>query len=110
MTLEELNKILDTLDENYPDGLGLISLAQKSGVEVYSLRKYLSANTEYFVQFSDKNLYTINRFGRFKGSKSEMVQDYKVKTEKQPSYNYVLYLLMFSAGFILFVVFLVNHT
>ncbi|MCR9951781.1 hypothetical protein NB564_12875 [Vibrio parahaemolyticus] len=110
MTLEELNKILDLLDENQPNGLGVLSLAQKSGIEVYLLRKYLATHTEYFVQLPDKKVYTINKFGQFKGSKSKMVQHYKARVEQQPSNNYELCLLMFSACFVALVAVSVNAT
>ncbi len=41
MTLEDLDKVLQILEQHQPKGIGTIALAEKTGIEIYKLRKYL---------------------------------------------------------------------
>ena len=108
MTLEELHKILDVLEENYPNGVGIFSLSQKTNIEPQNLREYLAKYQDYFVSLAEKQSYGINRFGRFKGSLPDMLEDHKTYLKREKTKYYPLYLIVFIACFISSVVLISN--
>jgi hypothetical protein len=94
MTLEDLDKVLQILEQHHPKGIGTIALAEKTGIEIYKLRKYLQNYEDYFVALPDEPKYAINSFGRFKGSRGEMLVNHKSELAKQKVNSYWIFLLI----------------
>lgn len=83
----ELTKILNALNSHTPKGVGVFSISKETSLEPQNLRRYLSKYTDYFVQLPNEHLYQINRFGKFKGSIDEMIQDYEELLNSQKASN-----------------------
>ena len=94
MTLEDLDKVLQILEQHHPKGIGTIALAEKTGIEIYKLRKYLQNYKDYFVALPDEPKYAINSFGRFEGSRGEMLENHKSELAKQKVNSYWIFLLI----------------
>ncbi|QBF82115.1 hypothetical protein EXU30_04895 [Shewanella maritima] len=101
MNLEQLTAILQILEAEQPKGVGISNLSKKSGVESYHLRKYLAKYKDYFTQLPDSKAYTINNFGRFKGSSVAMIEHHKQQSEQNQSSNFSWYLLALTTAFVL---------
>ena len=94
MTQNELENILDVMESKKPKGIGVRSLSTLTGIDPQSLRKYLIKNNDYFVQLPESKTFTVNRYGKFKGSHSEMLSFHKQSLTNKSSSNFVLYFII----------------
>ncbi|MCZ8531575.1 hypothetical protein [Alteromonas sp. PRIM-21] len=99
MTSEDLDKILQVMEQCQPQGIGIINLAKKAEIEIHELRKCLPKHKDYFVFLPNEQKYAINNFGPFKGSRTNMVANYKNELKKQEVEWYWVYFLFFAGCF-----------
>jgi len=98
LKIDELSQILTTLEAHAPKGVGVFTLAKATKITAFTLRKYLTKYSDYFVKLPEEQSYQINRFGQFKGSIEDMVQHYeKELADKKSSNNWIMYFLFLSA-------------
>ncbi len=73
LQIEESKRVLYALEDAGPSGKGMMVLSNECGIDLEKLRDYLQAEQDYFVQLDGGPSYTLNRFGRFRGSVEAMV-------------------------------------
>ena len=94
MTQNELENILNVMESKKPKGIGVHSLSTHTGIDPQTLRKYLMKNNDYFVQLPESKTFTVNSYGKFKGSHSEILSFHEHASTKKPSSNFVLYFII----------------
>jgi hypothetical protein len=94
MTLENLKKILSVLEGHQPEGISIYMLSEKTGIRVYDLRNYLSRHKGYFVFLKYKHQFALNRFGRFKGSTTRMIERYEKELKRKSTNGSLFYFIM----------------
>ena len=100
MKVCELTKILNALNSHAPKGVGVFSISKETSIDPQVLREYFSKYTDYFFQIPNEQSYQINRFGKFKGSVEEIIQDYEKELESAKSNNNWLLYFLFIAAFV----------
>ena len=72
MELYEAKLVLDSLASHGKQGCGIITLANQTNITQSTLREFLNSNTDFFCQLDNESKYTINSFGKYKGSIEKM--------------------------------------
>lgn len=98
MDIEGKINIVEKISEAEHSGIGLISLANGTGIPQSRLRRFIESNTDYFCRVGEKPKYVINRTGVFKGLRKEIVSDLYAKEIK--SKNISFYLCILAAFFV----------
>jgi len=72
---KEVLAIANALDGESSKGLALLSVATKSVLPIERVKNLLAFHTDYFVNVGGKDIFTLNRFGPFKGNIEEIAAD-----------------------------------
>jgi hypothetical protein len=102
MEFYEAKLVLDSLASHGKTGCGIITLANQTNISQSILREFLNSNKDFFCQLNGESKYTINSFGRYKGSIDKMTialsKQYKEANLNQYA---VLVILAFFLGYVL---------
>ncbi len=102
MNIEVKTNIVEKISETGKCGIGLISLSNDINVPLSRLRRFVQANTDYFCRVGENSKYVINRTGRFKGSKEEIISDLMSKEARSKNIEFYSYILIaFCIGYTL---------
>jgi len=72
MEFYQAKLVLDSLASHGKTGCGIITLANKTSISQSVLRDFLNGNKDFFCQLNNESTYTINSFGKYKGSIEQM--------------------------------------
>ncbi len=97
MNSENAKRIFKAITQHGRKGIGIISLSIETGIPQSQLREYLSKHTDFFTIIRDKRRYTINRFGKYKGSEDKMLVALEEYNQSNTTAMYVLPLIALSA-------------
>ena len=102
MEFYEAKLVLDSLASHGKTGCGIITLANQTSISQSILREFLNSNGDFFCQLNSESKYTINSFGKYKGSIEHMTIALSKQYTKSNLGNYtIITVLAFFLGYTL---------
>jgi len=92
--VSESIKIFSALSATKSNGMTIISLSRESEIDISVLRKCLTKNKDFFVRVGEKQIYTINRFSKYKGDIERMIVAVEDMNQSKASNMYLYFILM----------------
>ena len=102
MQIETARKVLQTIEAYGKSGCGIISLSNETNIDQSELREFLHNNKDMVSKSSLNGTYTINRFGKHRGSIESMLSELVKKSKNEQQYQYYfIVVIAFTLGLIL---------
>ncbi len=102
MEYQDVKLVMDSLASHGKSGCGIITLANETNVTQSTLRDFLSSNQDFFCQLNGESKYTINSFGKYKGSTDKMLKAWsKEHNKSKVGGYYAVAIVAFLVGYML---------
>jgi hypothetical protein len=102
MEYQDVKLVMDSLASHGKSGCGIITLANETNITQSTLRDFLSSNQDFFCKLNGESKYTINSFGKYKGSTDKMLKAWSEEHNKSKVGGYyAVAIVAFLVGYML---------
>jgi hypothetical protein len=102
MEYQDVKLVMESLASHGKSGCGIITLANETNITQSTLRDFLSSNQDFFCQLNGESKYTINSFGKYKGSTDKMLKTWsKEHNKSKVGGYYTVAIVAFLVGYML---------
>ena len=82
MDSENAKLILKAIESSGHMGSGILSIANKTKIHAAKVRQFLNENKDMVCHSRARHVYTLNRFGPYKGSVQDMLKAVQATIDK----------------------------
>jgi hypothetical protein len=102
MNTEEAKNIFASLEPHGEKGCNVLSLSKETNISPTILRSYFKENSEFFCRVGETEKFVVNRFGKYQGDTTEMLNALDKKmSEHRKHMSYVKIAIAFLIGYAL---------